>query len=50
MRKTLAIVTLVLGVGALAFHSSRPLYMQNRDVEVVVDDGTTLRGTISKPR
>ena len=45
-----AIVALVIGAGVLAFHPSRPLYMQQRPAEVVVDDGVTLRGTISKPR
>lgn len=50
MRTALVILGLALGFGALAFHPSRPLYMQNRAVEVVADDGTTLRGTISIPR
>lgn len=50
MKITLAIITLVLGAGALAFHPGRPLYMQNRAVDVVAIDGTTLRGTISTPR
>ena len=45
-----AVVALVIGAGLLVFHPSRPLYMQQRPVEVVVDDGVTLRGTISKPR
>jgi dienelactone hydrolase len=45
-----AVVALVIGAGLLVFHPSRPLYMQQRAVEVVVDDGVTLRGTISKPR
>lgn len=41
---------IVLGVGALVFHPGRPLYMDNRAIEVTVDDGVTLHGTISKPR
>lgn len=39
-----------MGVGILAFHPSRPIFMQYRDVEVVVDDDTTIRETISKSR
>ena len=50
MWKSVAILALVLGAGVLVFHPGRPLYMQNRAVEVVTDDGTTLRGTISIPR
>jgi uncharacterized protein len=44
------IIVIIMGAGLLVFYPSRPLYMQNRAVEVVVDDGVTLRGTISKPR
>lgn len=44
------LVALVLGAGVLAFHPSRPLYMQSHRVAFVADDGTTLRGTISRPR
>lgn len=41
---------IALSAGAVVFHPGRPLYMQNRAVEVIVDDGVTLRGTISAPR
>jgi dienelactone hydrolase len=44
------IVLLILATGALVFHPKRPLYMQHRDLEVTVDDGTTLRGTVTIPR
>jgi dienelactone hydrolase len=44
------IATLLLCVAVAAFHPARPMYMQQRAVEVSVDDGVTLRGTISKPR
>lgn len=50
MRTAAVILGIVLSSGFLVFHPSRPLYMQNRAVEVVVDDGVTLRGTISTPR
>ena len=44
------IVALALSAGALVFHPGRPLYMQHRAVDITVDDGVTLRGTVSKPR
>jgi dienelactone hydrolase len=44
-----AVLTL-LGAGALAFHPSRPLYIDSRDVAVTTDDGVILRGTLSLPR
>lgn len=50
VRMVAGIVALVAGVGALTFHPSRPLYMQNRAVEVVTADGVVLRGTVSIPR
>lgn len=50
MKVAALIVALVVGTAAVVFHPTRPLYMQHRAVEVVVDDGTTLRGVISKPR
>jgi len=50
MRVAALIVALVLGTGVLAFHPGRPLYMQNRAVQIAVDDGVILQGTISKPR
>jgi dienelactone hydrolase len=50
MKAVAVIVALVLGIGLVVFHPSRPLYMKQRAVEVSVDDGVTLRGTISKPR
>ena len=37
----------LLGAGALVFHPGRPLSMRQSLVEVVVDDGVTLRGTIA---
>ena len=50
MKAVALIGALVLCIGIVAFHPARPLYMQQRAVEVTVDDGVTLRGTISKPR
>lgn len=44
------IVGSVLGSGLLVFHPSRPLYLQNRAVEVTRDNGVILRGTLSLPR
>jgi amino acid transporter len=44
------IAALVLGAAVVVFHPARPLYMQHRAVEITVDDGVTLRGTISRPR
>ena len=49
-RVGLVIAILTVGAGLLAFHPSRPLYMQHRAVEFQADDGVVLRGTISKPR
>jgi dipeptidyl aminopeptidase/acylaminoacyl peptidase len=46
----IAAVVLILGAAVVAFHPARPLYMQHRAVEITVDDGVTLRGTVSKPR
>jgi dienelactone hydrolase len=49
--KAVALIgALVLGTGAVVFHPSRPLYMRHRAVEITVNDGGTLRGTVSKPR
>jgi dienelactone hydrolase len=45
-----AIVALAVGVGALTFHPSRPLYMQSRAVEFTTPDNVVLRGTVSVPR
>jgi dienelactone hydrolase len=50
MRMLAAIVALAVGAGALTFHPSRPLYMQNRAVEFTTADGVVLRGTVSVPR
>jgi uncharacterized protein len=50
MKVIVASGAVVLGAGFLAFHPSRPLYMQHRGIDVIVDDGIMLRGTISKPR
>lgn len=50
MKAVALLVALGLGVGAVVFHPTRPLYLQQQAVEVRVDDGVTLRGTISKPR
>ena len=50
MKTMAAIGVLVLGGGVIVIHPGRPLYMQHRDVEMVADDGVTLRGTISLPR
>ena len=50
LRVPAAIVVLALGVGALTFHPSRPLYMQNHAIEFATTDGVVLRGTVSVPR
>lgn len=39
-----------LGMLVLVFHPSRPLYMRQRAVALVADDGVVLRGTLSQPR
>jgi len=50
MKVVALIAALALSTGAVVFHPARPLYMQHRAVEITVDDGVTLRGTVSKPR
>ena len=50
MKVLVLIAALVLITGIVVFHPTRPLYMRHRAVEVTVDDGVTLRGTISTPR
>jgi dienelactone hydrolase len=52
MRMISVAATLLLAVGAglLAFHPSRPLYMQQREVALRAPDGVVLRGTLSRPR
>lgn len=50
MKLVAAILSLVVGIGLLVFHPSRPLYLKNRAVEVTVDQGVVLRGTLSLPR
>ena len=50
MKAIALIVALVLGAGIIVFHPARPLYMQQRAVDVTVDDGIVLRGTIASPR
>ena len=45
-----AVLGIALGLGLLTFHPSRPLYLQNRSVEVTVEEGVILRGTLSLPR
>lgn len=49
MRIVAALLAGALAIGVLAFHPSRPLYLQNRSVEVTVDS-VILRGTLSLPR
>ena len=44
------LAALAVAAIAVVFHPARPLYMRQRAVAVTVDDGVTLRGTISKPR
>lgn len=39
-----------LGAGILAFHPSRPLYMQQRPVALRATDGVVLQATLSRPR
>lgn len=43
-------LVLGLGAGVLAFHPSRPLYMQQRRVALQANDGVVLQGTLSRPR
>ena len=50
MKVVALLVALGLGAVVVVFHPARPLYMQQQAVDVRVDDGVTLRGTISKPR
>ena len=50
MKTVVLLVALGLGAGAVVFHPTRPLYVQQQALDVEVDDGVTLRGTISKPR
>jgi len=50
MKTIILIIVVALGAGFLVFHPARPLYMQHRAVEMAVDDGVTLRGTVSRPR
>src|SRR4026207_2440104 len=50
MKVVAVIIALAVSAGLVVFHPSRPLYMQQRAVEVTVDDGVVLRGTLSKPR
>jgi dienelactone hydrolase len=51
IKKAVALfVVLGLGIGVIVLHPARPLYIKQRAVEVTVDDGATLRGTISTPR
>lgn len=45
-----AVLVLGLGAGVLAFHPSRPLYMQQRPVALRAPDGVVLQGTLSRPR
>lgn len=45
-----AILGGVVAIGLMVFHPGRPLYMQHRSVEVTVDSGVVLRGTLSLPR
>lgn len=40
----------VIGLGALVFNPSRPLYMKQAAVEFAAPDGVVLRGTVSSPR
>ena len=50
MKRLVLVGSFLLGVAGIAWHPSRPLYMAHREVEVTVDDGIRLRGTISTPR
>lgn len=45
-----AALAIGLGAGVLAFHPSRPLYMQQRPVALRAPDGVLLHGTLSRPR
>jgi dienelactone hydrolase len=50
MKALVGIITLVVGLGAVAFHPSRPFYMKHRDIAVRADDGVVLSATLAKPR
>lgn len=50
MTSVAAALLVALGAGVLAFHPSRPLYMQQRPVALRAQDGVVLRGTLSRPR
>jgi hypothetical protein len=49
-RMNILVAALVLGTGLLAFHPSRPLYMQQRSITFAANDGVLLHGTFSRPR
>lgn len=50
MTSVAAALLAVVGAGLLAFHPSRPLYMQQRPIALRAPDGVTLHGTLSRPR
>jgi dipeptidyl aminopeptidase/acylaminoacyl peptidase len=50
MRVLAATGAVAVGASVLAFHPSRPLYMNNDAVEFVAADGVVLHGTLSSPR
>lgn len=50
MTSVAAALLVAVGVGFLAFHPSRPLYMQQRPITLRAADGVQLHGTLSRPR
>ncbi len=50
MTSVAAALLVAVGAGLLAFHPSRPLYMQQRPVALRAPDGVVLHGTLSRPR
>lgn len=50
MTSVAAALLVAAGAGVLAFHPSRPLYMQQRAVAMRAPDGVLLHGTLSRPR
>ena len=50
MTSVAAALLVAVGAGLLAFHPSRPLYMQQRPIALRTPNGVTLHGTLSRPR
>lgn len=50
MTSVAAALLAFVGAGLLAFHPSRPLYIQQRPIALRAPDGVILHGTLSRPR